>query len=221
MFTSRAEYRLILGIDSAEFRLTGQGVRLGLVHPSRRRRVRRDKKSIAFIINDLDRVIPDLEYPPGGLTREQVVAERARGTTLLALLRRPGTTAADVLPAVTGTTKRQSPALSPAAARHLEARVKYAGYVQRELAGIRRLARDERLAIPAGFDFGSIGGVSNEVVEKLTLVRPESLGQAGRVSGVTPAALAAIRIALRRRKESGSGAPPATGAAARRPRPAV
>jgi tRNA uridine 5-carboxymethylaminomethyl modification enzyme len=226
MFTSRAEHRLLLGIDSAEFRLTGQGVRLGLVAASRGGRVRRDKKVISFVINYLDRTIPDLEQPPGGLTREQVVAERARGTTLLALLRRPGTTAADVLPIESdgdggNGSDQPSSRLSPAAARHLEARVKYAGYVRRELAGIRRLSRDERLAIPADFEFGSIGGVSNEVVEKLTQVRPESLGQAGRISGVTPAALAAIRIALRRRKEAGSGAPPATGAAAQGPRPAV
>jgi tRNA uridine 5-carboxymethylaminomethyl modification enzyme len=262
MFTSRAEYRLILGIDSAEFRLTRHGVRLGLVPASRRRRVRRDKKSISFIINYLEKTIPDPNHPPGGFTRKQVVEERARGTTLLALLRRPGITAADILPSAGIEVGRPAPAmergkaapastgdrsgedrslapsvqedgnggrgsdslpsrLSPAAARHLEARVKYAGYVRRELAGIRRLSRDERLAIPADFEFGAIGGVSNEVVEKLTRVRPESLGQAGRISGVTPAALAAIRIALRRRKEAGSGAPPAAGPTARRPRPAV
>ncbi len=206
MFTSRAEYRLMLGIDSAPYRLSAAGARLGLVPPEEARAVLREKRGISIVINNLART---RRPAPGG------------SAPLLARLRQPGTTAGEVLAELRRAALNGSgpapPPLTPRAVRHLEGRVKYAGYIRRQLAEARRLARDERRRIPAGFDYAVVGGLSREVVEKLTQVRPESLGQAARISGVTPAALAAVRVALRRGKGQEHG--PAGAPAARAERP--
>jgi tRNA uridine 5-carboxymethylaminomethyl modification enzyme len=223
MFTSRAEYRLLLGVDSAEFRLAKRGAKLGLVPAPTGRQVRQDKRRVSVVIRRLQESRLEAGRAPAGLSRARAEEERLRGTTLLSLLRRPGVAAAEMVDYLEGGKARcgaagQEPHLSPAALRYLEGRVKYAGYIRRQLAEVRRLARDERLSIPPEFDYSGVGGLSIEVVERLTTVRPENLGQAGRISGITPAALAAVRIALRQGKESGHGPVRDPGAAARRPR---
>ncbi|MFQ5669278.1 MAG: tRNA uridine-5-carboxymethylaminomethyl(34) synthesis enzyme MnmG [Acidobacteriota bacterium] len=207
MFTSRAEYRLLLGVDSAEFRLAWPGAEVGLVRPEILRAVRRRKRSVRLVIQALSRVRPG--PPLKGAAASVAPARRAGrpGETLLNRLRRPEADLETVLADLSllsgssggGDTARS---LDKAARRYLEARVKYAGYARRQLTEVRHLARDERRRIPAGFDYERVGGLSREVVEKFQAIRPRSLGQAARISGVTPAALAALRVALRRRKES-------------------
>jgi tRNA uridine 5-carboxymethylaminomethyl modification enzyme len=122
---------------------------------------------------------------------------RGKGLSLLSLLRRPGVVAEAVLSHLQAAGE-SVPVLNRRDLRLLEARVKYAGYTRRQLREARHLARDERRAIPHGFDFQAVGALSTEVREKFEDVRPTSLGQAGRIAGVTPAALAALRVALRR-----------------------
>jgi len=200
MFTSRAEYRLLLGADSAEMRLARHGARLGLVSWEAARDVRRRRNSISFIIKRLDKIFPD----PAGVGENPDVpaftTARQRGQSLLALLRRPEIRAVQVLPHLRAA-GGQIPSLDARDLRLLESRVKYAGYVRRQLREVRHLARDERRRIPSGFDYEGVGPLSREVTEKLTRVRPENLGQAGRIAGVTPAALAALRVALRHRSK--------------------
>ncbi len=213
MFTSRAEYRLLLGADSAEMRLARHGARLGLVSREAARAVRERKSNISFVINRLDDFVPVPSGPGEKPMEASFSAARRRGQSLLALLRRPEIGAGQVLPHLRAA-GGSIPALEPRDLRLLEARVKYAGYARRQLREVRHLARDERRRIPSGFDYTGVGPLSNEVTEKLTRVRPENLGQAGRIAGVTPAALAALRVALRRRNKgeiesAGSGSAPA------------
>ncbi|MFQ5718137.1 MAG: tRNA uridine-5-carboxymethylaminomethyl(34) synthesis enzyme MnmG [Acidobacteriota bacterium] len=209
MFTSRAEYRLLLGCDSARFRLAGHGRRLGLVPAAEAALVRRLKRAMAATLAALRATRVSTDWPPEGISAADAAQEKARGTTLLDLLKRPGVAVDAVLATLSRQEKaagRFDPAapLDRSARRQLEARVKYAGYVRRQIREVRHLARDERRRIPAEIDYARIGGLSREVVEKLTRVGPENLGQAGRISGVTPAALAAVRVALRRGKPSGA-----------------
>ncbi|MCZ6649468.1 MAG: tRNA uridine-5-carboxymethylaminomethyl(34) synthesis enzyme MnmG, partial [Acidobacteria bacterium] len=161
----------------------------------------------------LDKVLPAPAAAGENPGASSFSAARRRGQSLLVLLRRPGIGAGQVLPHLRAAGGR-IPSLDRRDLRLLEARVKYAGYVRRQLREVRHLARDERRRIPAGFDYERVGPLSREVTEKLTRVRPENLGQAGRISGVTPAALAALRVALRRRgkgeiESAGSGSAPA------------
>ena len=225
MFTSRAEYRLLLGVDSARFRLSRKGLRLGLVLAEDAGRVSRMKRAISETIAALEATRVSEDRWPEELDRSNLDAERARGTTLHDLLKRPRVALEPVLDVLRRSHAAAGQAdpvaeLDSAARRHLEARVKYAGYIRNQLAEVRHLSRDERLRIPAGFDYASVGGLSNEAVEKLSRVRPENLGQAARISGVTPAALAAVRVALRRKERSG-GPPPGDRAAAPGTRPAA
>jgi tRNA uridine 5-carboxymethylaminomethyl modification enzyme len=230
MFTSRAEYRLLLGADSAEMRLARHGARLGLVSHAAARTVRQRKANISFVINSLEKSFPmaakqepmpgtggdgrpgggggvdDAGGPVGMLART-----RGKGLSLLSLLRRPGVAAEEVLVHLEATGK-QVPALNRRDRRLLEARVKYAGYARRQLREARHLARDERRTIPHEFDFASVGALSSEALEKLEEVRPRSLGQAGRIAGMTPAALAALRIALRREGSGSRGSGGSDGA---------
>ena len=199
MFTSRAEYRLLLGADSAEMRLARHGARLGLVSRASARSVRQRKSNISFIINSLEKSFPvDLQAPHEDAGLQET---RGKGLSLLSLLRRPGVAAHEVLIHLEAAGNKVPP-LNGRDRRLLEARVKYAGYVRRQLREARHLARDERRTIPQEFDFARVGALSSEALEKLQEVRPRSLGQAGRIAGMTPAALAALRVALRR---AGSG----------------
>jgi tRNA uridine 5-carboxymethylaminomethyl modification enzyme len=216
MFTSRAEYRLLLGADSAEMRLAHHGARLGLVSRDAARDVRRRKTNISFVINKLEGSFP--VRLGSHEAADELASTRGKGLSLLSLLRRPGVASEDVLRHLQAG-GGELPELNRRDRRLLEARVKYAGYARRQLREARHVARDERRIIPAGFDFTAVGALSNEVLEKLQDVRPGSLGQAARIAGVTPAALAALRVALRRsgpadqaaggRDGSGPASPPA------------
>ena len=130
MFTSRAEYRLLLGVDSAEMRLAHRGARLGLVSREAARAVRRRRNNISFVINRLDKVLPAPAAAGENPGASSFSAARRRGQSLLALLRRPGIGAGQVLPHLRGAGGR-IPSLDRRDLRLLEARVKYAGYVRR------------------------------------------------------------------------------------------
>ncbi|MFQ5768211.1 MAG: tRNA uridine-5-carboxymethylaminomethyl(34) synthesis enzyme MnmG, partial [Acidobacteriota bacterium] len=205
MFTSRAEYRLLLGIGTAALRLTHHGARLGLVNAARVAAVHRRKKVISFYINKLDRYRLSSHDALPGASAE--LARRFRGTSLLHLLRQPAVAASQVLDCLAAKMEEPSQAArlrrhrnDPELLRQISSRVKYAGYVRRQIREIRYLARDERRIIPAGFDYHGLGGLSSEIMEKLGRIRPENLGQAARIQGMTPAALAALRVGLRRRE---------------------
>jgi tRNA uridine 5-carboxymethylaminomethyl modification enzyme len=191
MFTSRAEYRLLLREDNADQRLTPIGRRVGLVGEQRWERycvkceaMARGRERLGTVrIGPNDREVAD-RLGLGSLQN---------GYSLEDLLRRPNIHIED-LAALDETLA----GLSREVAEQLEIGVKYEGYIRRQLEQVERFRRTEDVVIPENFDYRTIAGLSAEVREKLDRVRPRTLGQAGRIPGVTPAAIAILAVLLRR-----------------------
>jgi tRNA uridine 5-carboxymethylaminomethyl modification enzyme len=191
MFTSRAEYRLRLRADNADERLTPQGIAAGCVSA---RRQQAFKEQIQ-ILEKWRAQLNELTATPAVLASRGIHV-RADGTRrpALRLLGHEGITI-DRLAAVWPELGQAPRAI----ATRIETDARYATYIKRQRADIDTLARDEAALIPASLDFTAIGGLSNEMREKLSKVRPETLGQAGRIPGITPAALTALLGYLRKR----------------------
>ena len=182
MFTSRAEHRLLLRIDNADLRLTPRGREVGLVDEERwgRFEARRGRFE-----RNVERV------------RATVVRENGQGVRATRVLKRPGVTLRGL--ASQGLFELESGDDGAAVeVSSVETVVKYEGYLRRQEATVARMVSDERRLIPAGFPFADVAGLSREVVERLTAVVPETLGQAARVPGVTPAAVAVLGTYVKR-----------------------
>ncbi len=194
MFTSRAEYRLQLREDNADLRLTGQGRRLGLIDDGRWDAFCRKRDAIDAERARLDRTF----LRPGVLSKEDAETLLGQGIereyALTDILRRPGVSYA-TLHTLPGAGVAVA---DPAVAEQVEISVKYAGYIDRQRHEVARLAAQEALAIPPTLDYASVRGLSTEVRQKLAAQRPETLGQASRISGVTPAAISLLLVHLRR-----------------------
>ncbi|MBW3541638.1 MAG: tRNA uridine-5-carboxymethylaminomethyl(34) synthesis enzyme MnmG [Planctomycetes bacterium] len=175
MFTSRAEYRLLLRHDNANRRLTPIGRRVGLVSDERWQR------------------LEGLETEVERATK-LIAARRYQGPTLEEWLRRPEI-GWDELCAISPEVAALE--LSPAARRQVAIETKYAGYIRRQSLDIERAAGSERVRIPSTFDFLAVPQLRSEAREKLARVRPQNLGQAGRISGITPADLAVLMLYLK------------------------
>ncbi len=178
MFTSRAERRLLLRTDNADLRLTPRGRRAGLVgdeqwrrFEARQGRFERNRARLA-----------------GALVRSTMTGARVPAEQLLC---QPEVRLADLL--TSGQVEFETePGYEDTDRAAIEADVKYAGYIERERAAVARTKREEHRVIPDGFDYSGLPGLTREAVERLSLVRPETLGQASRIPGVTPAAVAVI-----------------------------
>ncbi|MBI5607080.1 MAG: tRNA uridine-5-carboxymethylaminomethyl(34) synthesis enzyme MnmG [Deltaproteobacteria bacterium] len=193
MFTSRAEYRLLLREDNADLRLTDLGREIGLVDDERYRVFSRKKQEIKKgweLLNqtqvtptaDLIQALKDLGSQP---LRKRL--------SLKDLLRRPELEWKDLFP--------WCPPLSqimPLAAEQLSIQAKYEGYLERQEEQVKRLEKNEQTLIPEAIDYRHLSGLSNEIKEKLESVRPRSLGQASRISGVTPAAMTILQIHIKK-----------------------
>ena len=195
MMTSRSEYRLLLRQDNADERLTAVGRRIGLVSAERLAEVEEKYAAVEAEIERLGRTGLPASDALNALLRERGTAEVRDGATLLALLRRPQV-AYDDLRAFDA----RCQAFPAALAESVEIAVKYEGYIKRQRAEVAAFARLERRALPEDADYASIEGLRLEAREKLAAIRPRSLGQASRVSGVSPADIAALMIWLERRK---------------------
>ena len=184
MFTSRAEYRLLLRSDNADMRLTQKGIDIGCVGEKRRRCF--NEKVAALIearqkLNEIGGTPKELEKLGFDVNKD---GSRRNGFDLLAYGEIGWNRLADVWPQLNGTRKD--------VVEQLEIEAKYRGYLQRQESDIAAFRKDEAMKIPADIDYKKIGGLSNEVVMRLNKIRPETLGAASRISGVTPAAVTAV-----------------------------
>jgi tRNA uridine 5-carboxymethylaminomethyl modification enzyme len=199
MFTSRAEYRLVLREDNADRRLSPIGERLGLLDGVPLLRMRRKTEAVAAEIARLRaHVISDTRENQEALAK---VGSSAMTQSLRAieLLKRPELSYAMVL-SMTGL----EPALDFDEAAQLEIEIKYDGYVKRQTEAIERFRHLEDAPIPEWVDFSAVSGLSTEVKERLTNLRPRSLGQAARMPGITPAAVSLLAVHIKSRRNRGS-----------------
>ncbi|MBU1128392.1 MAG: tRNA uridine-5-carboxymethylaminomethyl(34) synthesis enzyme MnmG [Candidatus Omnitrophica bacterium] len=192
MFTSRVEYRILIREDNADTRLTHVGHELGLLAKDRLDRVRDKTLAIAEEEKHLDSVRVFPGGPVDALLKEKGQMPLAGGIDLTTLLRRSGISRADVL-----SLEGRGEKLSYYERVQLEVDIKYAGYIDRELRKIARFKDLENINLPDNFDYSGINGLSNEIKEKLSSVRPKSLGQAARISGVTPVAVTILMVKLK------------------------
>ena len=192
MFTSRAEYRLLLREDNADQRLTPIGKRLGLITEDRWMRFSNKMGQIESGRKLLDtlRVSPSNQEALHSLG----LKELKNGVSLSHLLRRPEVQFDDIVFA-----DEQLADFFPAVREQLQIEIKYEGYIARQQEVVERFRRSEQVCIPNDMDYSGIDGLSTEVKEKLNKVRPISLGQAARIPGMTPAAVAILSVLLRRK----------------------
>jgi tRNA uridine 5-carboxymethylaminomethyl modification enzyme len=200
MFTSRAEYRLLLREDNADARLTPIGRRLGLVDDARWAAFERKQALLAREAERFERAVVQPEH----VGTESIFGALRRETTAAALLRRPGTQYADVVSLPSVGAAPDVAALEPEAyeqlATSLETEARYAGYIERQHVEIERQRRQETTDIPVDIDYATVRGLSNEVREKLARTRPENIGQAARISGMTPAAISLLLVHIKKRR---------------------
>ncbi|MBM4189668.1 MAG: tRNA uridine-5-carboxymethylaminomethyl(34) synthesis enzyme MnmG, partial [Betaproteobacteria bacterium] len=202
MFTSRAEYRLLLREDNADLRLTEAGRRMGIVDDARWEIYSRKRDAVA---QETER-LKSTWVNPAILSASE--AERVLGQTidheynLFDLLRRPAVRYEDLM-----TWPGVGPSVEDAAVvEQLEIEAKYAGYVERQREDVERCRTQEEARLPDDIDYGKIHGLSIEVRQKLNQLRPATLGQAARISGVTPAAVSVLQVYLKRQGVEGRGA---------------
>ena len=191
MMTSRSEYRLVLRQDNADARLAAIGHRIGLVSDGRLRAVEEKYEAVAREIRRLEHTGAAGTPSLNALLAEKGTAAVDSGCRLIDLLRRPQLTYDDLASFDPG-----RPALPPAVREQVEISVKYEGYIQRQLRQAAEFEKLERRALPEDMDYSAIQGLRLEAREKLSDVRPLNLGQAGRISGVSPADVAALMIWL-------------------------
>ena len=195
MFTSRAEHRLMLREDNADLRLTETGRKLDLVDEARWSKFSEKRAAIKRETARLQ----DILLRPNDIPESQAIeffgAPLAREVRALDLLRRPEMNYRKLatLTCVGGAD------IAPEVAEQVEIGVRYAGYIERQREEVARSRRQEETPLPANFDFNAVRGLSNEVRQKLTQVRPQTLGQAARIPGVTPAAISLLLVHLKKR----------------------
>jgi tRNA uridine 5-carboxymethylaminomethyl modification enzyme len=195
MFTSRAEYRLMLREDNADIRLMEIGHELGLIDGDTVKELRERKKQIDAEITRIRQTVIRPLKSVNDYLQTRGVQPLKDGIRLEQLLKR----AELDYQAVESLAPPEQP-LSKKAARQAEIEIKYEGYIRRQLKEIEKFRNLERIRIPEDFDYDTVHGLSNELKEKLSDIRPASLGQASRIDGITPAAISVMMIALKTQK---------------------
>jgi tRNA uridine 5-carboxymethylaminomethyl modification enzyme len=200
MFTSRAEYRLLLREDNADRRLSPIGGRIGLLDAAAGERLRSKDERVRREVVRLSETLVAASEAANSMLVGCGATALAHPARAFDLLKRPEVSYAAVL-AMAGL----EPNLDADEAAQLEIDVKYEGYVRRQAEMVDRSRRLEDAAIPDWVDYSAVSGLSTEVRERLTSVRPRSLGQAARMPGITPVAISLIAIHLRSRRDRTSG----------------
>jgi tRNA uridine 5-carboxymethylaminomethyl modification enzyme len=194
MFTSRAEYRLLLREDNADRRLSPIGERIGLIGSEAAARIRERADRVAAEVARLRATVVAAGDEVNRMLVESGSTPIREAVRALELMRRPELAYTDIVRLA-----RIERALDFDQAAELETEVKYEGYVRRQSEAVERFKRLEEAAIPPWIDFGAVPGLSTEVCERLSKVRPRSLGQAARMPGITPAAVSILAVHIRAR----------------------
>ena len=195
MFTSRAEYRLLLREDNADLRLTEKGRALGLVDDRRWAAFCEKREAIARESERMKNTWIQPGSEAAARLADKIAAPLAREYSLIDLLKRPELSYRDV-----ASLKAEGiEAIPPEVAEQVEIAAKYAGYIDRQEDEIRRLRQHENTRIPEDFDYQSVEGLSNELKQKLSQAKPDTLARASRIAGVTPAAVSLILVYLKKR----------------------
>ena len=194
MFTSRAEYRLLLREDNADLRLTEKGHELGLVDIERWQAFETKRTAISDLQNDLKK-----KWVRADTGEAQQVAEiwgkpLLKEASLMELLRRPEVDVERLLSFLEG-----GEAITEQVGEQVEIQAKYAGYIVRQQTDIDKALRYDHLRLPTTLDYNGVPGLSNEVSQKLKAQRPETLGQASRIPGMTPAAISLLLVYLKKK----------------------
>ncbi len=193
LFTSRAEYRLLLREDNADLRLREIGRRLGLVDDATYAAFCRKRDAISAAFNWLN----NTQVKPNDAVNQRLeaagLAPLKQMVSMAALLRRPELTIADLGP-LTG----QEISVDRQIALEVQQQVKYEGYIRRQQEQVERFKKLENINLPEEMNYTGLPGLSHEVVEKLNRIRPRSLGQASRISGITPAAISVLQVHLKK-----------------------
>jgi tRNA uridine 5-carboxymethylaminomethyl modification enzyme len=193
MFTSRAEYRLLLREDNADLRLTEIGRKLGLVDDERWQRFEQKREAVELEKTRLSQTWVQPSSTEASAFNQKLKNPLSREYNLHDLLKRPEISYDDICQCTGGGLEHKD------MADQVEIQVKYAGYIDRQMEDIERLRRYEQTLLPDSLDYGLVDGLSNEVRQKLIDGRPETLAQASRIPGVTPAAVSLLLIYLKKR----------------------
>ncbi len=194
MFTSRAEYRLLLREDNADLRLTEMAQGLGLIEPSRWRRFVRKRECIEAEQERLSRIWVQPETEDGKELARMLGCTPERELNALQLLSRPGLD----YRRLSGLSALAPGVADEEVAQQIQYQARYAGYIQRQQREIAQNRASEEIALATDMDYAQIPGLSTEATEQLNRHRPATLGQASRISGVTPAALSLLRVWLKK-----------------------
>ncbi|RHW76514.1 tRNA uridine-5-carboxymethylaminomethyl(34) synthesis enzyme MnmG [Colwellia sp. RSH04] len=194
MFTSRAEYRLLLREDNADIRLTEKGREIGLVDNARWQRFNEKMENVEQERQRLRSTWVQKDHTAVAQVNKLLKTPMSKEASLEDLIRRPEVRYDDLI-AIEGL----GPAMADKqAAEQIEIQIKYAGYIDRQLEDIAKKKRNEDTLIPTDFDYQQISGLSNEVVAKLLDAKPETIGKASRISGITPAAISLLLVYLKK-----------------------
>ena len=194
MFTSRAEYRLLLREDNADIRLTEQGYKIGLVDEARWKRFNEKMESVELERQRLRSMWIQKDHPKIDEINKLLKMPLSKEANLEELIRRPEVAYTDLV-----SIEGLGPVIADKqASEQIEIQTKYAGYIARQKEDIAKKKRNENTIIPIDFNYEQISGLSNEVVAKLKDARPETIGKASRISGITPAAVSLLLVYLKK-----------------------
>ena len=195
MMTSRAEYRLLLRQDNADMRLTEKGYRLGLAGEERYQRLYSKQEAVQ---RELSR-LKDAVVAPSKRINEYLKGKGSSalktGIPLYDLLKRPEISILDIV--LLGELQDE---IQPEIQEQLEIQIKYEGYIQKQLRQVEQFKKTEKLRIPPEMDYSKVTGLKLESIQKLQKLQPENMGQASRISGVSPADLSVLMVYLEKQR---------------------